>query len=732
MTRDRKAEPSRRLTSFCWVATSFMRIVRRGPLCTKSWARYESSPLVTALFRWSFLVTQKTGRLKATSESGVHAFCKAHTLTVLPSILNSFPAINYEDSNLNVAIPVFSIHGNHDDPQGVGAEGALSAVDLLSVTGLINYFGKVELPAADAVARKGASQAPAKGGLSDVGIRIRPVLLQKGRTKIALYGMGNIKDERMHFELRTNRVRMYRPAENPDEWFNILTLHQNRAAHDPKAVVPETMFDDSIHLVVWGHEHEQLIRPQPVAGKRYHISQPGSSVATSLCPGEAAEKQVAIIHVKERDFHLEQIPLKTVRPFVMEDIDLDQAVEEARLQIDDKQGVTKLLKSKVKELVERANHEQLQKCASTSEDQRPDQMLPLVRLRVYYTRHEMGNLVRFGQDLVGKVANPRDLLQFSKKKGGAFDRKNANLSKTYLEPTDEMLSAEKLEKVRMSDLVQTYLATQSLHILDPHGLERSVMQFVDKDDRDAISQFVKKELRLTNAGLVTADPDERALEAELDRIREQKNRVVDEATTKGIDTEHSDAAHERGATQARSARRHGSLDDSMDSDDSMMDDIFGDKDVPAPTQRAQAKNRGRTTTNRSGRQVVSGTATPSSSRRYGGTQAMLTFRGDSEDEEDQTRTSRPRPTLSSRAAALAAPAKKGNARNKPTPTPTPTSKRAAALASTSKATTSRTTGTRAAARKASSRFVETQAPGDGDEEEAEAFVVDDEDDDFED
>jgi double-strand break repair protein MRE11 len=32
----------------------------------------------------------------------------------------SFPAVNYEDSNLNVAIPVFSIHGNHDDPQGAG------------------------------------------------------------------------------------------------------------------------------------------------------------------------------------------------------------------------------------------------------------------------------------------------------------------------------------------------------------------------------------------------------------------------------------------------------------------------------------------------------------------------------------------------------------------------------------------------------------------------------------
>lgn len=32
----------------------------------------------------------------------------------------SFPAVNYEDPNLNISIPVFSIHGNHDDPQGTG------------------------------------------------------------------------------------------------------------------------------------------------------------------------------------------------------------------------------------------------------------------------------------------------------------------------------------------------------------------------------------------------------------------------------------------------------------------------------------------------------------------------------------------------------------------------------------------------------------------------------------
>lgn len=33
----------------------------------------------------------------------------------------SWPGVNYEDENMNVGLPVFSIHGNHDDPQGTGA-----------------------------------------------------------------------------------------------------------------------------------------------------------------------------------------------------------------------------------------------------------------------------------------------------------------------------------------------------------------------------------------------------------------------------------------------------------------------------------------------------------------------------------------------------------------------------------------------------------------------------------
>ncbi|CAE6451466.1 unnamed protein product [Rhizoctonia solani] len=124
----------------------------------------------------------------------------------------SFPAINYEDSNLNVGIPVFSIHGNHDDPQGAGPDGALCALDVLSVAGLINYIGKSDLSASDD---------------PNAGIQIRPVLLRKGATQLALYGVGNVKDQRMHFELRSNRVKMFMPKDK-DDWFNILLVHQNR------------------------------------------------------------------------------------------------------------------------------------------------------------------------------------------------------------------------------------------------------------------------------------------------------------------------------------------------------------------------------------------------------------------------------------------------------------------------------------------------------------------------
>nr|XP_042136361.1 double-strand break repair protein MRE11 isoform X2 [Peromyscus maniculatus bairdii] len=115
-----------------------------------------------------------------------------------------FPWVNYQDGNLNISIPVFSIHGNHDDPTGADA---LCALDILSCAGFVNHFGR---------------------SMSVEKIDISPVLLQKGGTKLALYGLGSIPDERLYRMFVNKKVTMLRPKEDEHSWFNLFVIHQNR------------------------------------------------------------------------------------------------------------------------------------------------------------------------------------------------------------------------------------------------------------------------------------------------------------------------------------------------------------------------------------------------------------------------------------------------------------------------------------------------------------------------
>jgi double-strand break repair protein MRE11 len=428
-------------------------------------------------------------------------------------------------------------------------------------------------------------------------------------------------------------------------------------------------------------------------------------------------RQVAIIHVEERDFQLEPITLQTVRPFVMDDLDLDAAIEEAQVKIDEKQGVIKVLKKKINELIARADQEWMEKNASLPIKSRPEKMLPLVRLRVAYTRHEIGNIVRFGQAFVDKVANPRDLLQFHKKKAANAVRKNANLKDNYLEPTEEMLPSEKLEKVHMSDLVQSYLSSQSLQILNPAGLERAVMNFVDKDDRDAIGHFVEKEMKTTNLGLVAINPDEAKLNAELERIREEKMRLKAGLSDKEGDDEDDDDGDDAAARKKSEKEKSSTRRKEYDTDDSMFEDLDDDafmKEFEA-TQEKQKRASPDKIAGRKSSTATSSRATPKMS------QSKLMFRGNSDDDDDDDELSEPSPppakaATSSRAAALKASSSTASRKKAPARKQAP-------------ASTSRATGARAAAKKASSKFVESQADDGPDDDEP--FVIDDSDDEFE-
>ncbi|KAF9260760.1 DNA repair exonuclease [Marasmius fiardii PR-910] len=405
----------------------------------------------------------------------------------------SFPAINYEDPNFNVAIPVFSIHGNHDDPQGAGVEGALCALDVLSVSGLINYMGKFDLPVSDADAQ-------------NTGIAVRPVLLRKGNTYLGMYGIGNVKDARLHFELRSNRVRMFMPRDK-DSWFNILLLHQNRVRHGPQEYVPEGMFDDSIDLVIWGHEHDCRITPEPVAGKNYYISQPGSSVATSLADGESIEKHVALVTICGKEFSLSPIPLRTVRPFVIEEVILSELADDEGFDLSDQIAISKSLKSKVNILIEQANQlwdDRNAKAVAEGEEELSP-MLPLVRLKVDTTGvSETFNPIRFGQEFQGRIANPRDVLVFHRAKKAAKRNAKVDMNEPELSIDDPDLSiAEKLAKIRVGNLVKEYLEAQNLQLLGEGGMSGAIQMFVEKDDIHAIHSHVKKAFNTAVGGVVS-------------------------------------------------------------------------------------------------------------------------------------------------------------------------------------------------------------------------------------
>ena len=56
------------------------------------------------------------------------------------------------------------------------------------------------------------------------------------------------------------------------------------------AYLPENFLHSFFDMVIWGHEHECLIDPVYNAEQGFYVVQPGSSVATSLCEGEAVPK----------------------------------------------------------------------------------------------------------------------------------------------------------------------------------------------------------------------------------------------------------------------------------------------------------------------------------------------------------------------------------------------------------------------------------------------------------
>lgn len=154
--------------------------------------------------------------------------------------------------------------------------------------------------------------------------------------------------------------------------------------------------------------------------------QPGSSVATSLCEGESVQKHVCVLSITGRDYEVEKIRLKTVRPFVMKEMVLSEEKELKAwaTRTSNRAKITEYLKVAVEELIDQARQEWVEAQGEDAEVSKEDAPLPLIRLRVEYSAPDGGhfeteNPQRFSNRFVGLVANSNDVVQFYRKKAHA-------------------------------------------------------------------------------------------------------------------------------------------------------------------------------------------------------------------------------------------------------------------------------------------------------------------------
>jgi double-strand break repair protein MRE11 len=416
---------------------------------------------------------------------------------------NSKPS-NFEDPNMNIDMPVYMIHGNHDDLGGeFGDNRPLSCADLLDTVNLVNYFGKQENV--------------------EESIEVRPILFKKGDARLALYGLGNIRDDRLYRLFQGKKISFLAPPAE-DNFFSIMSIHQNRykgasGGAPAKNCVHPTFLPSFLNLVVWAHEHECIPSIEQSVEGGFHILQSGSSVATSLTVGEQAQKNVFLIEINQENlFRVTPIPLHSVRPMV-----IDEIVFPSNVSLGSPEG-EKILAQKVQTMVIKGGE-----LARTSREffdksmkfQTVSPELPLVRLKVLVTPsahspplpngHIMNQ--KFGRQFLNQVANPDEILQLVVPNKQAARRRQSGV--VQLEIEDTVLStstAGQSQEKLVQDLIFNYMtgtaSNSLLDVLVEPDFNVAVQDFVHKNDLLAIERFLKLQideiakLSVNDAGIV--------------------------------------------------------------------------------------------------------------------------------------------------------------------------------------------------------------------------------------
>ncbi|KPI86535.1 putative endo/exonuclease Mre11 [Leptomonas seymouri] len=414
---------------------------------------------------------------------------------------HALPMANFQDPNINVALPAFAIHGNHDDPVG-----GTSSLDLLATNGYLNYFGHVT-------------------SLED--IVVEPVLLRKCNTFVALYGLGNVRDERLHRCFRLKKIQFVYPKPVPGrKWFNILLLHQNRGvrgASSKNGVLEGMLAGFGMDLVIWGNEHEQLMVPQPSDG--FDVVQPGSTILTSFSSQECNPKQYGILEIRGTSYRLTPYTLRSVRPVVRRAVELREDVPDGRTLDAVETFLHRVMADMIREAEEQVTH-----IPDDILSFHPNLKYPLVRLAVDFSDvtsapYPQPNFNRFGQQYMDVVANPGEVLRPIKPKPqrrapGAVLGAGAG---GVVVPTAPQLNTLDI-RVKVAEIFNNN-AKGACTLLSESELSAAVYAFAEKGERDAIDERLMELLHTSQKSVW------RRLESGASDSVLNPNRVVEEVAT---------------------------------------------------------------------------------------------------------------------------------------------------------------------------------------------------------
>jgi double-strand break repair protein MRE11 len=514
---------------------------------------------------------------------------------------SDFIRVNFEDPNYNVELPVFSIHGNHDDPVREGPTGeVLAALDILATANLINYFGKSE---------------------SAGRVEVAPVLVAKGKTKLALYGLGNIRDDRLHRTLIEGNMKFRRPVGDPNDYFSLMLIHQNRdnrGLRQQSGTGMEAVLPGFLDLVIWGHEHECHTDLTAAQGRSEmeratRIMQPGSTIATSLCDGESRKKHVFKLDIRGTQFRTFAIPMRCVRPFISHALALSESDIDATSSEAEKR-VTLFLRGKIEAMIKQASRDM----TSVPENESPPDSLrlPLLRLKVEHTGFRILSNQRFGAAFAGKVANPADLLLFHRKAarpiGGFKTKKGATISAEEAAAHADLppilpgdLPGLRVEDIVDQELERGNIAGKGFKVIRSRKLATAVRHYIEGDPsaiKDAVEDTIearKRETLSMNAVDAVAMGRDKA-RAEVSKLTKESVMREDQSEGGGGNTSEDEAKKRRqmalitgegqiadespsSSTKGGGGRKDKGGDDEFDDSDS---DASGSTKKAAPKKRA--------------------------------------------------------------------------------------------------------------------------------------------------